>query len=445
MTDYSDNFNRANGAPGSNWTAINSGTWAIASNALTQTNSTGAYRGQRWNGGAFAGNDLYARVTARGPSGVGFGVLVRCPTSGTALTEIDGYGLMLFVGDQRYRIEFLNGSDSANTGLGGTVLAATDYTIEIRAEGSTITALVGGSQVAQWTDTTYTSGGVMLLAYGGTITFDNFEAGDIASGTSISVSDSGSGADGLAELLAALARTDSGSGADGLAQVLAQLATSDTGAGSDSQAVTVTVSVADGGEGADSLLQLILIALADSAAASDSLTGLAVTLNLADVGAGGETLALAASVAVADAGSAADAIALIAESLKQLADAASGADVLGIDVSLALTDSGAAVDAVLQLILIALADSAAASDAVGGVTVTVPIVDAGQAIHLLAGLAQLAVSDSGAAVEVAVAFDLAVRIATIRFALRRRTMGFALSERTMEFALSARTMEFELS
>jgi hypothetical protein len=180
MTDYSDNFNRANGAPGSNWTAVNSGTWTIANNALTQTNVAGAYRGLRWDGGAFAGNNLYVRATARGPSWMGFGVLVRCPGSGTALTDIDGYGLMLFVGDQRYRIEFLNGDDSANTGLGGTVSAATDYTIEIQADGSTITALVGGSQVAQWTDTTYTSGGVMLLVYGGTITFDNFEAGDIA-------------------------------------------------------------------------------------------------------------------------------------------------------------------------------------------------------------------------------------------------------------------------
>lgn len=179
MTDYSDDFNRANGAPGANWTAINGGTWAIASNALTQTNVTGTYRGQRW-AQAFAGNNLYARVAARAPSGTGFGVLVRCPTTGTALTDIDGYGLVLFVGDQRYRIEFLNGSDSANTGLGGTVTANTDYTIEIQADGSTITALVGGSQVAQWTDTTYSSGGVMLLTYGGTVTFDNFAAGDIA-------------------------------------------------------------------------------------------------------------------------------------------------------------------------------------------------------------------------------------------------------------------------
>lgn len=185
MTDYTDDFNRANGAPGSNWAAINSGIWVIASNTLTQDNVTGTYRGNRWTQ-AFAGNDLYARVTARAPSGMGFGVLVRCPTSGTALTDIDGYGLMLFAGDQRYRIEFLNGSDSGATGLGGTVTANTDYTIEIRADGSTITALVGGGQVAQWTDTTYTTGGVMLLSYGGTVTYENFAAGDLAvAGTSI--------------------------------------------------------------------------------------------------------------------------------------------------------------------------------------------------------------------------------------------------------------------
>ena len=179
MTTYSDTFNRANGAPGANWTAINGGTWVIASNALTQTQTAGTYRGSRWAGGAFASNNFYARVTARAPSGQGFGVIVRCPTTGTAEADIDGYAIVGFVDDQWYRVEFANGSDAGYVGLGGTCNASTDYTIEARANGSTITVYLNGTQLAQWTDTTYTTGGAMLVTYGGTVTFDNFEAADL--------------------------------------------------------------------------------------------------------------------------------------------------------------------------------------------------------------------------------------------------------------------------
>jgi len=191
VASFSDAFNRANGAPGSTWTAVNSGTWAIASNALQQSDATGTYRGLRWNGGAFDSANFYARVTGRAPSGMGFGVLVRCPTTGTALTDIDGYAIVGFVGDQWYRIEFTNGSDAGYIGLGGTVTANTNYTIEVRANGSTITVYANGSQLASWTDTTYTTGGAMLVTYGGTVTFDDFEAADLATTVALTLSATG--------------------------------------------------------------------------------------------------------------------------------------------------------------------------------------------------------------------------------------------------------------
>lgn len=184
MASYSDDFNRA--SLGTNWTAVNGGTWAInASTVLRQTQSTGTYRGLRWAGGAFDSNNFFARVTAQASANMGFGVLVRCPTTGTAQADIDGYAIVGFAGDQWYRIEFSDGSDAGYVGLGGTCSANTNYTIEVRAEGSTITVLLNGSQLAQWTDTTYTSGGAMLISYGATITFDNFEAGDLASNQTI--------------------------------------------------------------------------------------------------------------------------------------------------------------------------------------------------------------------------------------------------------------------
>ena len=210
MASFSDNFNRANGAPGANWTAVNGGTWAIASNALQQSDVTGTYRGLRWNGGAFDSANFYARVTVQAVANMGFGVMVRCPTTGTALTDIDGYAIVGFVGEQWYRIEFTNGSDAGYIGLGGTVTANTNYTIEVRANGSTITVLVGGSQLAQWTDTTYTAGGAMLVTYGGTVTFDDFGAADLATTVALTLSATGVSAtadDADAAVLRALSAT----------------------------------------------------------------------------------------------------------------------------------------------------------------------------------------------------------------------------------------------
>lgn len=190
MASFSDNFNRA--SLGANWTAVNGGTWAInASTTLRQTLSGNVYRGLRWNGGAFDSNNFYARVTAQAPVGAGFGVLVRCPTTGTALTDIDGYAIVGYPGDQWYRIEFTNGSDAGYIGLGGTVTANTNYTIEVRANGSTITVYANGSQLASWTDTTYTTGGAMLVTYGGTVTFDDFEAADLATTVALTLSATG--------------------------------------------------------------------------------------------------------------------------------------------------------------------------------------------------------------------------------------------------------------
>lgn len=191
MASFSDTFNRANGAPGASWVTVNGGSWAIANNALTQTDVVWVYRGLRWNGGAFDSANFYARVTARAPSPVGFGVMVRCPTTGTDINAIDGYAIVGFVDDQWYRIEFADGDDAGYIGLGGVVAPNTDYTIEARANGSTITIFVNNSQLAQWTDTTYTTGGAMLVTFGGTVTFDDFEAADLATTVALTLSATG--------------------------------------------------------------------------------------------------------------------------------------------------------------------------------------------------------------------------------------------------------------
>lgn len=189
MAVFTDNFNRANGAPGANWTVVNGGTWEIFSNELRQTQTASVYRGIRWNGGAFDSNNLYVRATCRALDGFsGFGVLVRCPTTGTNAAALDGYGLVGFPGEGWYLIVFTDADEQSVTSLGGTVATNTNYTLEIRANGSTITAFVNGSQVGQITNTQYATGGAMLVSFGYNNYYDNFEAGDIETGRTGTVS-----------------------------------------------------------------------------------------------------------------------------------------------------------------------------------------------------------------------------------------------------------------
>jgi hypothetical protein len=183
MAVYSDNFNRANGSPSANWTAVNGGTWEIFNNELRQVAAGGVYRMLRWNGGAFDSANLYARVTGRSPdSSNGFGVAVRCPTSGTTSASVDGYALAGWPGDQWYFIVLTDAGETETIPLGGSIATNTNYTIEIRVNNNTITGFVNGAQVGEITRTTYPAGGAALLSYGINLYYDNFEAGDLETG-----------------------------------------------------------------------------------------------------------------------------------------------------------------------------------------------------------------------------------------------------------------------
>lgn len=188
MATYSDNFNRAN--LGTDWTAVNSGTWAIASSTyLQQTDVIGTYRALRFNS-QMATNDVDVSARCYMGSGYGAGVIVRSPNTGTTSTSIDGYAIIGFAGDQFYLLRFDNGDD---TGVGfgyswGAPTANTYYTLRITVQGSTVTGYVDGTQRFQFTDTTYTgtdNRSVQLISYGGTVRYDDFSAIDIVSAQTI--------------------------------------------------------------------------------------------------------------------------------------------------------------------------------------------------------------------------------------------------------------------
>jgi len=189
MATYSDNFNRA--SLGTDWTAVNDGTWSIgASTYAQQAQSTGTYRGLRYNS-VMDSNDFDVSVRCySNNTNAGVGLIVRAPNSGTAATDIDGYGLIFFPSDTFYLLRFDNGND---TGVGytytwGSPTINTYYTLRIVAQGSTITGYVDGTQRFQFTDTTYTGTGnrsVILVSYGETPRYDDFSAADIASSQTV--------------------------------------------------------------------------------------------------------------------------------------------------------------------------------------------------------------------------------------------------------------------
>lgn len=193
MATYTDDFNRA--SLGSNWAAVNGGTWAISgSTVLQQTQATDTYRALRYTS-AMDGADVDVSVTGRGSSAyIGFGILVRMPGSGTASSDIDGYAIVGFPDDTFYLLRFDSGDDGG-VGYGyswGTCNASTDYTLRITVEGTTVTGYVDGTQRFQFTDATYAGGSgqrsVAFISYGSTAQFDNFSAADISSGITGSAS-----------------------------------------------------------------------------------------------------------------------------------------------------------------------------------------------------------------------------------------------------------------
>ena len=132
MASYSDDFNRA--TLGSNWAAVNGGTWDInASVRARQDQATGTYRALRYVS-ALDGADVDVTVVCRVSAAyIGAGVLVRMPGSGTAAADIDGYAIMGFGTDAIYLLRF-DSSDDGGVGYSyaySGMSLNTDYTLRI--------------------------------------------------------------------------------------------------------------------------------------------------------------------------------------------------------------------------------------------------------------------------------------------------------------------------
>jgi hypothetical protein len=230
VTTFTDDFNRANGAPGANW-VDGTGLWTIVSNQL----SSGAVGGTIVIRAATAmsTNDNSAQVTIAATGAVSQGVWCRGNTGFTQgyLWRNDGTSWVLFSN--------VGGSFTSIGSFAGAAVAGD--VAKVQAVGSTIKGFVNGVARVTVTDTAVTTGTSVGLRAESTnlLRFDDFSAGDAATGATGDAALSST-----ATLSAAGLRATSGSSA---LAATATLATSGQRATASTSALGATASLAADG------------------------------------------------------------------------------------------------------------------------------------------------------------------------------------------------------
>lgn len=176
MTTFTDDFNRADGAPGASW-VDSSGLWTIVSQQLSSGTAGGTIIIRAATAMATSDNSAQVKIAATGA--VSHGVLCRANT-GAGFTS--GY---LWRNDGTSWVLFSN-VGSSFTSLGSFAGAAVAGDVaKITAVGSTITGYVSGIARVTVTNTAVTTGtGVGLRAESTSVLrFDDFTGADVTSGT----------------------------------------------------------------------------------------------------------------------------------------------------------------------------------------------------------------------------------------------------------------------
>jgi Putative esterase len=176
-TTVSDNFNRADGGLGSNWTTV-AGTSApkIVSNVL-RAGTPGALNSAYWSASTF-GADQFAQASLPGSSGTQYG-----PGIAVRLSSTKGYFLWYGNSPGTVSLWRMDGSGSSNwTQLAQsaplTMSPSSDVWM-IQAVGSTISGYQNGNLVVQATDTHITSGSPGVWMYYSSNQLDNWSGGNM--------------------------------------------------------------------------------------------------------------------------------------------------------------------------------------------------------------------------------------------------------------------------
>ena len=172
----SDDFNRADGAPGSNWTEHTAGSYLIVSNRLVR--QSGGDDRIYW-ATAMSGTDYYVQARFYGFADNNYsGVFARRVGDNRyvgAWDQSEGGRWQIHKHDPFYNL--INSSTEAGSPTG--------VVVRLEVEGTALRLYVDGVLKASGTDSSLTTGtsvGITSTLYGGTPTIDDFEAGPLGAG-----------------------------------------------------------------------------------------------------------------------------------------------------------------------------------------------------------------------------------------------------------------------
>ena len=177
----SDNFNRADGGLGANWTQFGNSNLVIVSNAVASDEGGGNPSAAYWNANSFA-NDQYSQATvlhAAGTGSGGSGVTVRW------VNGVGGYAATFHGSTWDIRFLYSNGNATLLTSGSGTF--ADNDVIKLQIIGSTLTLFQNGTSIGTTTDTTYVSGhpGMYDVSYALTSFLDDWSGGNVTADATV--------------------------------------------------------------------------------------------------------------------------------------------------------------------------------------------------------------------------------------------------------------------
>ena len=177
-TSASDNFSRADGPLGANWTDISDGAMAISSGTVIGT--AGRVTGDVWNANTFA-SDQFSQIqltSAQLTGGQWVGPAVRVQNSGQ-----DGYVGFYYWNNGSPELMLYKRASGSFDQLGSTYNSgplAAGTQLQLEAVGSRISLLLNGAQVISASDSSITGGAPGIMAYG-SAQAGSWSGGDVVS------------------------------------------------------------------------------------------------------------------------------------------------------------------------------------------------------------------------------------------------------------------------
>ena len=211
-------------------------------------------------------------------------------------------------------------------------------------------------------------------------------AESISATLSLLLSDLGAGVDSIPILSANILATDTGSGNDSISSILAKIYSSDSGAGADSIPIlSANINPTDAGHGNENITTNISLLIdTDTATFIDSIAIMANVTSSEDIGTGFDAIAsLLADILANDSG-------IVDDNIAQLV----------VDIS--SVDSGSGLENIIAQTVISLGDSGIAIDNLNGFLVNIISSDLGTGIaERLSANVAISLSDVGSSLELA--------------------------------------------